>query len=55
MKNDLTEFISYDNNESAYLKAEFVRMNNLAGIMYWRYGGDNTGTLIQALYAGLKQ
>lgn len=54
LKNDLTEFISYDNNESAYLKAEFVRMNNLAGVMYWQYGGDNTGTLIEALYNGLK-
>lgn len=36
------------------LKAEYVVNNNLAGMMFWQYGGDNTGSLLAAIYDVLK-
>lgn len=54
LKNDGSEFISYENYESTILKAEYVVNNNLAGMMFWQYGGDNTGSLLAAIYDVLK-
>lgn len=47
--------ITYDDPRSLKAKADYVRKNNLAGIMFWEYNQDLTGTLLNALYNGLNQ
>lgn len=43
-------FISYENERSLTYKVEYVVENNLAGIMFWDYNNDKTGTLLEAIY-----
>ena len=43
-------FISYDDPVSLTYKCEYVETEELAGIMFWQYGGDQTGTLLDAIY-----
>lgn len=50
IKNDYTEFISYENPLSLTYKCEYAINNNLAGIMYWENGCDTTGDLLNAIY-----
>jgi chitinase len=42
-------FVSYDDPESVRLKAEYVRHNHLAGVMFWEYFGDPSGALLDAI------
>jgi len=54
--NDATQtMISYEDPQSLAAKAEYVKKNNLAGIMFWEYGGDTSGTLLGAIYKGLNE
>lgn len=53
MKNDGSEFISYDNPKSILEKSEYIMNQELAGMMYWENGLDTTGTLLAALRTGL--
>lgn len=46
-------FISYDDEESCRKKAEYVLKNDLAGIMFWEYGLDETQTLTRVLREAL--
>lgn len=46
-------FVSYDDPESMRLKAEYVRRNHLAGVMFWEYFGDPSGALLDAIDATL--
>ncbi|GAE32524.1 chitinase [Halalkalibacter hemicellulosilyticusJCM 9152] len=46
-------FISYDDEKSTYLKGEYVRVNKLAGAMFWEYGQDRTGRLLRSLRKGI--
>ena len=48
-----TVFISYDNSKSILEKSRYIIDNELAGIMFWEYGTDTTGILLQALRTGL--
>jgi chitinase len=48
-----TVFISYDNAKSILEKSRYIIDNDLAGIMFWEYGTDTTGILLQALRTGL--
>lgn len=43
-------FISYDDTESLEHKIDFVEQEGLGGIMYWEYGSDQTGSLLDVLY-----
>jgi chitinase len=43
------DFISYDDEESLIHKCKFIVQKGLAGIMFWEYGGDRTGRLMNAL------
>ncbi len=43
-------FISYDDPDAIKDKCDYVINNDLAGIMYWSYTDDMSGTLMQALY-----
>src|SRR5690554_4956210 len=49
LKKDGTVFLSYDDPNSIRLKAEYVKENDLGGLMFWEYGTDPTGTLLQAM------
>lgn len=45
--------ISYDDEESIGRKCGYVRDEGLAGIMFWEYGCDKTGRLLDAMHQGL--
>jgi chitinase len=42
-------FISYDDAESVACKINYVMERSMKGLMYWEYGGDPTGQLLQAM------
>jgi len=46
-------FLSYDDEASCRAKAEFLKKEGLAGIMFWEYGLDKTHTLTQVLREAL--
>jgi chitinase len=49
-------FWTYDDPESVLLKAQYARVNNLAGVMFWEITGDDSeGTLVSTLYHGLEE
>ncbi|WP_068617649.1 glycoside hydrolase family 18 protein [Paenibacillus tuaregi] len=48
-----TSFISYDDEESIRHKCEYVKSNNLAGVMFWEYGCDRTHRLLDAIHRSL--
>lgn len=43
-------YITYDNKESVNLKCKYAKDNLLAGIMFWEYSQDKTGTLLDTMY-----
>ena len=48
-------FIAYDDPESLGLKTQYVLAHGLGGVMFWQYGEDPTGALLNALDAGLQR
>ncbi|MGL4108300.1 glycoside hydrolase family 18 protein [Clostridium sp. LP20] len=46
-------FISYDDEESIKCKGEYVKENNLNGIMFWLYDADETSKLLNAVHESL--
>jgi chitinase len=55
LKNDGTEFISYDNSRSILQKSNYIIDQGLGGMMFWEYGTDTTGVLLQAMRTGLEK
>lgn len=53
IKNDGTEFISYDNRQSILEKGNYILKNQLGGMMFWEYGTDSTNILLEAVKDGL--
>lgn len=49
-----TTFITFDDEESTYEKGKYARLNKLAGVMFWEYGQDKTGRLLESLYDGVR-
>lgn len=49
---DGSTFISYDDERSIAAKCQYVMREGLAGIMFWEYGCDKTGTLLAAIHEG---
>ncbi|GIO32569.1 MULTISPECIES: glycosyl hydrolase family 18 protein [Paenibacillus] len=47
-------FISYDDPRSVAAKAKYVLDHGLAGVMFWEYSQDESGSLLAALSNGLK-
>jgi chitinase len=43
------EFISYDDEESIRYKCEYVKDNNMLGIMYWEHSCDDTRLLLKTI------
>lgn len=46
-------FVSYDSEKSLEEKCKYVMSKGVKGIMWWDYGSDSTGTLIQAMNSQL--
>jgi chitinase len=46
-------FVSYEDPQSLALKSKYVVDHKLRGVMFWEYGADPTGTLLDAIDAGL--
>ena len=46
--------ISYDNANSISAKCNYVKSSGVGGIMYWENGEDQTDSLLNALYKGMK-
>lgn len=46
-------FVSYEDPESLALKCKYVIDHKLAGIMFWEYGSDPSGKLLNAIDLGL--
>jgi chitinase len=46
-------FASIEDEESATLKGKYVRKHGLAGVMFWEYGSDPSGRLLDAVNRGL--
>jgi chitinase len=53
LNDDHTVFISYDNPRSILRKSTYIIDNELGGMMFWEYGTDTSGVLLQALRTGL--
>jgi chitinase len=47
-------FVSYEDVESLGFKCQYVLDHKLGGIMFWDYAADPSGTLLDAIDAGLK-
>lgn len=47
-------FVSYDDEESIGHKVDYIKDAGLGGAMFWEYSLDKTGSLLGALYKGLK-
>jgi chitinase len=46
-------FVSYEDPESLALKCRYVLSQHLGGVMFWDYGSDPTGTLLNVIDAQL--
>lgn len=46
-------FVSYEDPQSLALKCSYITSHNLAGIMFWDYGSDPSGTLLSAIHRSL--
>lgn len=49
-----SELVTYDDEESVKAKCEYVKDNNLGGVMFWEYGSDPKGFLLGAINQTLK-
>jgi chitinase len=42
-------FVSYEDEQSLAVKCKYILSNKLAGVMFWEYSGDPTGTLLKTI------
>lgn len=47
-------FVSYEDAESLAAKCKYVKKRHLRGVMFWEYGGDPSGVLLDAIDSVLK-
>ncbi|HEX9108502.1 MAG TPA: glycoside hydrolase family 18 protein [Longimicrobiales bacterium] len=47
-------FINFDDPRSLALKGQYVKRNDLGGLMIWEIGSDTTGVLLQAVWKALR-
>ena len=48
-------FVSYDDPESIAAKCQYVLKHKLAGVMFWEYSNDPSGTLLKAIDESLRK
>lgn len=46
---DKQQFVSYEDPESLALKCAYVQHQHLAGVMFWEYGADASGALLDTI------
>jgi chitinase len=51
---DKRVFVGYDDPESLRVKSRYIRDHGLAGAMFWEYGGDPGGELLETLFSELR-
>lgn len=51
---DGNTFISYEDERSIGLKAQYIRNSNLGGAVLWELSQDPNMVLVNSLYEGLK-
>lgn len=51
---DGSSFISYEDEQSLQHKCDYVKQNELGGVMFWEYSCDETHRLLEAIDRGLK-
>lgn len=51
---DGNSFISYEDEQSLQHKCDYVKQNELGGVMFWEYSCDETHRLLDAIAKGLK-
>jgi len=44
-------FVTYEDPESLAAKCDYILRNKLAGVMFWEYAGDPSGTLLRTINA----
>lgn len=44
------QFVSYEDPESLAVKCAYVQHHRLGGIMFWEYGGDASGILLDTIH-----
>ena len=44
------QFVSYEDPESLALKCAYVQHHRLGGVMFWEYGGDASGALLDTIH-----
>ncbi len=52
---DEQRFITYDDEKSIKAKCQYVRDNDLGGVMIWEIGEDGIGTLMEAVNSGMRR
>jgi chitinase len=45
-----SQFVSYEDPESLALKCAYVQHHHLGGIMFWEYGADASGALLETIH-----
>lgn len=55
LNDDKTVFISYDSPRSIIEKSQYIINENIGGLMFWEYGTDTSGILLQAMRTGLEK
>ncbi|MBP2000447.1 chitinase [Paenibacillus shirakamiensis] len=50
-----TSFLSYDDEQSLTEKVKYLKAQGLAGIMFWEYGQNTGGQLLNAIYTAVQQ
>jgi chitinase len=48
-------WISYDNEKSVKIKTDYIKKNNLGGIMIWEYSHDFSKKLLTVIYQNIKK
>ncbi|MEM8488371.1 MAG: glycosyl hydrolase family 18 protein, partial [Bacteroidota bacterium] len=52
---DSSTFISFEDSQSLRQKVSFVKERSLGGIMFWEYGHDANGALLDTLVRSLEE
>lgn len=52
---DMKIFVSYEDQTSLARKLDYLKENNLGGVMFWEYSEDYNGELLNTIHEGLKK
>jgi len=52
---DIKIFVSYEDQTSLARKLDYLKENNLGGVMFWEYSDDYNGELLNTIHEGLRK